>query len=114
MFLVGVLQVVCVTPVILYCSSPSIQIDVLVLVVSAVGGWIVSFLSWADWVRWLAVVPGLGSGVVAGVVRCFSVLMFVGAGWCTWMEAGGSLAGQLVGISVAVDIGVVVCDLRCG
>ena len=59
MFLVGVLQVVCATPVILYCSSPSIQFGVLVLVMSAVGGWIVSFLGWADWVSWLAVLPGL-------------------------------------------------------
>ena len=30
------------------------------------------------------------------------------------MEEGGGLAGQLVGVGVAVDIGVVVCDLRCG
>ena len=29
------------------------------------------------------------------------------------MEEGGNLAGQLVGIRVAVDIGVAVCDLRC-
>jgi hypothetical protein len=59
-FLVGMLQVVCATPVILYCSSPSIQFGVLVLVMSAVSGWIVSFLGWADCVSWLAVLPGLG------------------------------------------------------
>ena len=53
MFLVGALQVICATPVILYCSSPSIQFGVLVLVMSAVGGWIVSFLGWADWASWL-------------------------------------------------------------
>ena len=69
MFLVGVLQVVCATPVILYCSSPSIRFDVLVLVMSAVGGWIVSFLGWADWVRWLAGLSGLREGVAVRVVR---------------------------------------------
>jgi hypothetical protein len=40
-------------------------------------------------------------------------MKIVVAGWCTWMEEGGSLAGQLVGIGVAVDIGVAVCGLRC-
>ena len=53
LFLVGMLQVVDATPVILYCSSPSIPIVVLVLVLSAVGGRIVSFLGWADWASWL-------------------------------------------------------------
>ena len=69
MFLVGALQVICATPVILYCSSPSIQICVLVLVMPAVGDWIVSFLGWADWVSWLAVLPGLRWGVAVRVVR---------------------------------------------